>query len=286
MKRGFTLIELLVVIAIIAILAAILFPVFSQAKAAAKKTANVSNLKQIGLATVMYSTDYDDMVIPDRVTDGTATNWWFGRTERLVPAEGAFTQILFRSRGLLYPYMKAVEIQDCPVGKSIAPVFTNWKNRDDAPAYGSNLQVMPILSGPTSVAVSGSQMQESSQTLLFVDAVNACSPGLVKSAFVRAPAFYSATDGTWDDNGGETCISPRIHGRHSGGTACIVWGDGHVTTRKPQFRPEGTGANSNRRRAQNVGELAPVALPQTITNGDPNIPRYNYFFSLNKETGL
>lgn len=59
-KRGFTLIELLVVIAIIAILAAILFPVFAQAKAAAKKTADLSNMKQIGTAITMYATDNDD----------------------------------------------------------------------------------------------------------------------------------------------------------------------------------------------------------------------------------
>lgn len=61
-SRGFTLIELLVVIAIIAILAAILFPVFAQAKAAAKRTATISNLKQNVLAVNMYATDYDDLV--------------------------------------------------------------------------------------------------------------------------------------------------------------------------------------------------------------------------------
>ncbi len=61
MKKAFTLIELLVVIAIIAILAAILFPVFAQAKSAAKKAVSISNQKQLGLSLIMYADDADDM---------------------------------------------------------------------------------------------------------------------------------------------------------------------------------------------------------------------------------
>jgi prepilin-type N-terminal cleavage/methylation domain-containing protein/prepilin-type processing-associated H-X9-DG protein len=68
-RKAFTLIELLVVIAIIAILAAILFPVFAQAKLAAKKTASLSNQKQIGLASMMYAGDYDD-TLPETGYDG------------------------------------------------------------------------------------------------------------------------------------------------------------------------------------------------------------------------
>ncbi len=63
-KKGFTLIELLVVIAIIAILASILFPVFAQAKEAAKKTQCLSGTKQISLGILMYTGDYDDIVPP------------------------------------------------------------------------------------------------------------------------------------------------------------------------------------------------------------------------------
>jgi len=59
-RRGFTLIELLVVIAIIAILAAILFPVFAQAREAARKTQCISNMKQVGLALTMYAGDYEE----------------------------------------------------------------------------------------------------------------------------------------------------------------------------------------------------------------------------------
>jgi prepilin-type N-terminal cleavage/methylation domain-containing protein/prepilin-type processing-associated H-X9-DG protein len=77
-KQAFTLIELLVVIAIIAILAAILFPVFAQAKAAAKKTTSISNMKQIGLAFIMYSNDQEDNLPPTASGGGPEDNliWW------------------------------------------------------------------------------------------------------------------------------------------------------------------------------------------------------------------
>ena len=69
-SKAYTLIELLVVIAIIAILAAILFPVFAQAKEAAKKTSCLSNGKQIGLALMMYLGDYDDKYPPEHPATG------------------------------------------------------------------------------------------------------------------------------------------------------------------------------------------------------------------------
>lgn len=75
-RKAFTLIELLVVIAIIAILAAILFPVFAQAKEAAKKTADLSNLKQTGTSYAIYTTDSDDIFpIAYRFTPGTGWRW-------------------------------------------------------------------------------------------------------------------------------------------------------------------------------------------------------------------
>src|ERR1035437_2508973 len=65
-RKGFTLIELLVVIAIIAILAAILFPVFSRARAKALQTSCLANIKQLALATMMYAADHKDMLPWDR----------------------------------------------------------------------------------------------------------------------------------------------------------------------------------------------------------------------------
>ena len=96
-KNAFTLIELLVVIAIIAILAAILFPVFARAREKARATACTSNLKQLGLAFVQYSQDYDERL---PVT-------WIGDPNNWGSQGGGWAC-------LLYPYVKATGAFTCP----------------------------------------------------------------------------------------------------------------------------------------------------------------------------
>ncbi|MDR3690334.1 MAG: prepilin-type N-terminal cleavage/methylation domain-containing protein [Fimbriimonas sp.] len=107
MRKAFTLIELLVVIAIIAILAAMLFPVFSQAKAAAKATACMSNMKQMGLALQMYVTDNDDRMF---YRSGWV-NSRSGNTKILGPGDSANH---YRWWNLMMPYVKSKGILACP----------------------------------------------------------------------------------------------------------------------------------------------------------------------------
>lgn len=127
-RRGFTLIELLVVIAIIAILAAILFPVFAQAKAAAKKTSALSNGKQEVTAEAMYMTDFDGYVIP-RYAASPRTG--------PQPPYTVFNQIW---TGLMFPYVKNGALYLDPAAP-FSKFTTDWPDRGWLP-YGQNATQM------------------------------------------------------------------------------------------------------------------------------------------------
>src|SRR4051794_1291126 len=113
-RKGFTLIELLVVIAIIAILAAILFPVFAQARDRARQTNCLSNTRQMAVAVTQYLQDYDEM-FPKDSNDGQATFWM----------------------DYVQPYVKNISIWVCPSRGSTGK-HVNTGRANDFTAYGYN----------------------------------------------------------------------------------------------------------------------------------------------------
>ncbi len=120
-RRGFTLIELLVVIAIIAILAAILFPVFAQAREKARQTACLSNMKQIGLGVLQYVQDYDESY--------PKADFW--------PGQPTFSNYYFwTSQRCIQPYIKSTDVYRCPSDSFAAT--------QDAAFYGLSADRKPV----------------------------------------------------------------------------------------------------------------------------------------------
>jgi prepilin-type N-terminal cleavage/methylation domain-containing protein/prepilin-type processing-associated H-X9-DG protein len=112
-RRGFTLIELLVVIAIIAILAAILVPVFAKAREKARQASCLSNHKQLSLAAMMYVQDYDEIMFPR------CTGTW-GQPDAVYWFPRSATDM-----GLIGPYVKNLQVFVCPSEQSRAGIGYN-----------------------------------------------------------------------------------------------------------------------------------------------------------------
>ena len=158
-RQGFTLIELLVVIAIIAILAAILFPVFAQAREKARSAACLSNEKQIGTAVQLYVQDYDEH-LPNACSWGKA--WLHGDAAKECPPEVS-AGVPAYVQELLAPYVKNEAVWYCPsVGREHALGVSNAKVKtmaDNGTSYIWNYETNPVTQGPLkgkpSVRVSG-----------------------------------------------------------------------------------------------------------------------------------
>lgn len=198
--RGFTLIELLVVIAIIAILAAILFPVFAQAREKARQISCASNLKQLGLAVSLYVQDYDeayptlDTNNPTLgvVNDGSVKMWasWMPQ---------------------IYPYVKSKGLFTCPDGVHSLTITYADGESFQAQQIGMNQNLI----SPGNVTLA--QVNRASELPEFAD----CSATLFPAPF----RIYNANDPSyWGTYG--AAFNPSF-ARHNGGSN-ICFTDGHV----------------------------------------------------------
>ncbi len=194
MRRGFTLIELLVVIAIIAILAAILFPVFARAREKARQTSCLSNMKQLALAEIMYVADYDSKIGAIACYPNLVPCWQRPGS----PGAGSWVAL-----GLLGPYMKNEQIYKCP------SVDSNY-------AYGFNVYA-PSYIRADHLAVN--------QYAYNIDRLRAPSEHIL----IAESSNVFLWDWRWPDGSGS--LWPRIRVPHNEGLNC-GYADGHAKWQK------------------------------------------------------
>ena len=222
---GFTLIELLVVIAIIAILAAILFPVFAQAREKARSTACLSNVRQISAAFSMYNQDYDE-------------GFMANVTERQAPAgtpDTAEARAPFSYRILLQPYIKSQQVFKCPSALAWpAPTTGTWYPSD----YGVHLNEAYLTPASNNHALEYSGAGS-------IDLRDFGFNDHTPLATISFPSqFILAADAARSDmtpsRGGlypqpfafDVPVQARIIARHQEG-ANIAYSDGHAKFRRP-----------------------------------------------------
>jgi prepilin-type N-terminal cleavage/methylation domain-containing protein/prepilin-type processing-associated H-X9-DG protein len=200
-RRGFTLIELLVVIAIIAILAAILFPVFAKAREKARQATCTSNLKQIGNAILMYSQDYDECIVPMTINFGyTINNSTYYTWEMLIgpytSGEKAGTWGVWET--------KMPSCFQCPS----ASKQTDWAYSN----YGIS-RYLADLGWPNNGAVILSAVPHPAETYLVGDA-------FYQATDIRRGFYYIVI---WGGNPVDTSVAARHNDR-----ANMLYCDGHV----------------------------------------------------------
>jgi prepilin-type N-terminal cleavage/methylation domain-containing protein/prepilin-type processing-associated H-X9-DG protein len=212
-QRAFTLIELLVVIAIIAILASILFPVFARARENARRASCASNMKQIGLAVMQYTQDYDEKY-PVQLQSNPTSNVSPFTTATGVNVSNWALEI--------YPYSKSWKILTCP--SAIPSTSTAPPTGNDSNSYLGN---GVIFRHPTSGGVSMAAVQEPAGTIMVQEYSLA-----VAASWVRPMAISTSNltryeywlQGTSATPIGTSSTYDRLH--FEGGN--LLFADGHV----------------------------------------------------------
>ncbi|MDO8683712.1 MAG: prepilin-type N-terminal cleavage/methylation domain-containing protein [Armatimonadota bacterium] len=251
-RHGFTLIELLVVIGIIALLAAILFPVFASAKSCAKKAQCISNLRQLATACQMYADEYDGRYVP-AAADMFGNNqcrWHGWRPEdgsEFIPRKGPLWQYLGRSGGLkVCPSLREYVAKDSP---------NNFEANGGGYGYnyayvGGTYYKRGFSADAAAIASSASDIKNPRKTIMFTDAAIA-SPNVNEYSFCEPVYGVGENNTTLPFH-----MTPTIHFRHNG-RVNVVWCDGHVTSEQMSFTMEGANIYGGSNRAAQIGWFGP-----------------------------
>ncbi|MEO7715150.1 MAG: DUF1559 domain-containing protein [Capsulimonas sp.] len=252
-NSGFTLIELLVVIAIIAILAAILFPVFAKAREKARQIACLSNMKQLSLGMMQYTQYYDELLCPSFY--GYAQGWG----------------------GYIYPYVKSTGVYKCPDdstaskvagGKTVTPV--SYAMNTDLATFGASVYMpgrsLAELNSPSNTVLLFEVSNDVADVTKLDEGANfgSSSP---PSGYMSASSngFYDQMNGCYGWPGTDSCQPKNAAGTNWGGGGAQYGGparhtdganyaatDGHVKYLRPTQISIGNNANASTN-AQNLG---------------------------------
>jgi len=237
MKKGFTLIELLVVIAIIAILAAILFPVFAQAREKARAASCLSNCKQLGTALMLYTDDYDETV---PIVENTAITGAIMRADGTLNAYPS-SHYLFTDWAVgggdcwswsdcIFPYVKNIQMYTCPSGGKNkygygynGMLVGGYTHFDANPSSAFSNQV-----GPAPVCLA--QISNSSEIVFVADTIQYSGSQWASTVMSPVLAYQTAVTGS-------SFTQPN---RHNGG-ANYTFCDGHAKFYKLHQGPSSVG---------------------------------------------